>query len=190
MTTRHLRLTPLLTLAAVTLAATAALAEPAHPYYQNYLARDTTEGTPGAQPMVVAAAHPYDQNYLALGTTQETSSAQPMLMAEARPYDQNYATQESDSMQPTAEFTPAAAPMVSAVQPQSGEEGILVRIQGSNLSGVTEVQFSDGRNASFKVVGDNELRAVVPEGARPGPIALVSPDSVVKTPVPFTVAYE
>lgn len=163
MSHQHLRLSTLLALAGVTLAATAALAEPARPQFQS-------------------------QNHSA----QVTSSAEPTVLANAHP---QYAVQEnfveaSNSAQPAAEPASATAPRVSAIQPQSGEVGLQVRIQGSNLSGVTEVQFSGDRDATFKVVGDHELRVVVPEGARPGPIALVSPDNVVKTPVPFTVAYE
>jgi hypothetical protein len=163
MSLQHLRFSTLLALAGVTLAATAALAEPARPQFQS-------------------------QNHSAQGT----GSAESTLVAPARPqYEaQNNFVPASSRTQVVAEPTSATGPMVSAIQPQSGEVGLQVRIQGSNLSGVTEVQFSGDRNATFKVVGDHELRVVVPEGARPGPIALVSPDNVVKTPVPFTVAYE
>ena len=163
MSLQHLRLSTLLALAGVTLAATAALAEPARPQFQSQ--NHSAQGTISAEPTVVATAHPQYQ-------------------------EQDNFVQASYATQPAAEPRSETGPMVSAIQPQSGEVGRLVRIQGSNLSGVTEVQFTGDRNATFKVVGDNELRVVVPEGARPGPIALVSPDSVVKTPVPFTVAYE
>jgi hypothetical protein len=82
----------------------------------------------------------------------------------------------------------ASGPMISAVQPQSGQAGDMVRIQGSGLAGVNHVLFSDSRDAYFKVLSDNEIQCTVPDGAVPGPIELGTPQGSVKTPVPFAVA--
>jgi hypothetical protein len=84
----------------------------------------------------------------------------------------------------------AAGPMVTTVQPQSGQVGDMVRIQGSGLSSVNHVLFSGSRDADFKVLSDAEIQCTVPDGALPGPIELGTPQGSVKTPVPFAVAPE
>lgn len=80
--------------------------------------------------------------------------------------------------------------MVSAVMPTSGPVGTLVTIKGTHLSGVTKVQFSPIRDASFKVVSDTEIQVTVPDEALPGPIQLATPNGVVQSPMSFLVAYQ
>ena len=84
----------------------------------------------------------------------------------------------------------AGAPTFTAKTPQSGRTGIKVTIEGTHLSSVTKVLFTQERAAEFKVISDTRLTCIVPDGARPGTISLVTPAGTFRTPISFLVAYQ
>jgi len=65
-------------------------------------------------------------------------------------------------------------PEVLTVIPPEGFEGDEVEIQGDNLAGTRTVTFN-GVPASFTVKSMNLLKAIVPEGATTGPVAVTNP---------------
>jgi uncharacterized repeat protein (TIGR03803 family) len=70
--------------------------------------------------------------------------------------------------------------------PTSGPVGTQVTILGNNLTGVTSVTFSSAA-ASFTVVSDTEITAIVPTGATTGKVKISKPTSSLSTNLPFTV---
>lgn len=73
--------------------------------------------------------------------------------------------------------------------PDYGPPGTVVSIRGDKFTGVTEIQFGGVPAASFEVLGDGHLTAVVPEGAVTGPITIVTPGGTVVTHFHFTVGH-
>lgn len=67
------------------------------------------------------------------------------------------------------DFTMIVPPQISGFTPTQGTFNSLVTITGTGFTGVFSVRFN-GRNASFNVVSDTEIRARVPSGAGTGPI--------------------
>lgn len=65
-------------------------------------------------------------------------------------------------------------PAISSFSPNTGGQGMIVTIQGANLSAATAVSFGGVAAASFTIVSDNTITAVVGNGA--------SGDVVVATP--------
>ena len=74
----------------------------------------------------------------------------------------------------TATFAPK--PVVTSFSPASGRVGTTVTITGSKFTGVTGVQFGGADAASFKVVSDTQITAVVPVGAVDGVITVSNTD--------------
>ncbi|HEX8999407.1 MAG TPA: IPT/TIG domain-containing protein, partial [Blastocatellia bacterium] len=75
----------------------------------------------------------------------------------------------------TASFTvnqPVACQTVTGISPASGAVNTSVVITGTNLSGVTEVIFTNGQSAQFTVGSTTMITATVPVGAMSGPITL------------------
>jgi CSLREA domain-containing protein len=70
----------------------------------------------------------------------------------------------------TATFAPK--PVVTSFAPSSGRVGTAVTIKGSKFTGVTGVAFGDMPAASFKVVSDTTITAVVPIDAATGVITV------------------
>jgi hypothetical protein len=70
-------------------------------------------------------------------------------------------------------------PFVS-LQHNSGEVGFTVRILGQGLTGTTAVSFN-GTAASFNVVSDTYLTAIVPAGATTGFITVTTPGGTLKS---------
>jgi virginiamycin B lyase len=68
----------------------------------------------------------------------------------------------------------ADAPTISGVSPHQGVWGDSVDIVGRGLSATSQVAFN-GKPASYTVVDDTRVRAVVPTGATSGPLALTTP---------------
>jgi len=64
------------------------------------------------------------------------------------------------------------APFVRTVS-QSGEVGATIEFLGQDFTGTTEVEFG-GASATFKVVSDTELTAVVPTAAVTGLVSVVT----------------
>jgi hypothetical protein len=70
--------------------------------------------------------------------------------------------------------------------PQSGAPGATVYLFGSGLGKARQVTFG-GAAASFKVLGRREVSAVVPAGARTGPITVVTSQGTATSSTAFTV---
>jgi hypothetical protein len=64
----------------------------------------------------------------------------------------------------TAGMAGFITPVVSGITPTFGSRGTVVSITGSNLQGVTAVTFGDSLAASFNIVNDGLIRAVVGSG--------------------------
>ncbi len=76
----------------------------------------------------------------------------------------------------------AASPVVDSLSPSFGKVGTSVKIQGTSLTGINQVLFTDSTgqqtlSASFKVTGDTLVTATVPAHAFTGPIELVRHDA-------------
>ncbi len=67
-----------------------------------------------------------------------------------------------------------------------GDEGATIEILGSDLEGTSEVEFN-GTAASFQVVSNTFLTAVVPAGATLGPITVVTPKGNLVSKTAFRV---
>lgn len=79
-------------------------------------------------------------------------------------------------------------PAISNVSPSSGAPGAGVTINGSNLTGVTAVKFTNNVAAQFTVVSDTQITATVPNGATTGPLIISKPNCPdAQSPAPFTV---
>jgi hypothetical protein len=75
-------------------------------------------------------------------------------------------------------YIPVALPLVSSVAPSSGptDGGTQVTIGGTGLAGATAVRFGSAPAASFTVLSDTQIKAVVPPGlAGPVPIVVTTP---------------
>lgn len=79
-----------------------------------------------------------------------------------------------------------ALPVVSSFSPVVGTTGTVVTILGSNLSGATYVGFN-AASATFTVVSDTQIKAVVPAGASYGRIVVAGPGGVGASPGGFVV---
>jgi len=72
--------------------------------------------------------------------------------------------------------TPSApAPKITSISPPSGRVGTSVTINGTGFTGTTSVVFGGGRSAAFTVIGDTQLSATVPTGAKTGAIRVTTP---------------
>jgi uncharacterized repeat protein (TIGR03803 family) len=67
-----------------------------------------------------------------------------------------------------------------------GRVGDVVRIQGTNLTGTTNVQFN-GTNAGFTVVSATEIRTSVPGGASTGRVTVQTPSGTLTSSTNFRV---
>jgi Immunoglobulin domain len=87
--------------------------------------------------------------------------------------------------------TPAPPPAVPAsviVTPASGPAGTTVYIYGTNLSGAGSVSFN-GLFASFTLVSNSVLAAVVPPDATTGPLDIVTPSGTIISQFTVTTAF-
>jgi hypothetical protein len=64
-------------------------------------------------------------------------------------------------------------PTVSSFSPTSGSTGTIVTINGTNFNGATAVKFRS-TSASFTVLSDSQIQAVVPPGATTGAIVVTT----------------
>ena len=71
-------------------------------------------------------------------------------------------------------------------EPATGAEGTNVYITGANFAEVTNVTFNGTPVTSFNVISATEITTVVPGGATPGPIAIVSDLTPVTSDTCFT----
>jgi hypothetical protein len=80
----------------------------------------------------------------------------------------------------------AAQPSIDRFEPTTGTVGDEVVISGSGFTGASEVQIG-GVSASITTTSDSELRAIVPQGATTGPIAVTVGKTAVTSATEFTV---
>jgi hypothetical protein len=62
----------------------------------------------------------------------------------------------------------ASAPILSSFQPDHGVRGDTITLNGANLSTTQHVRFLGADAASFHVVNDTQVTAVIPNGLNPG----------------------
>jgi hypothetical protein len=79
----------------------------------------------------------------------------------------------------------AERPFVNGLSPRAGPVGTVVTVTGSHLAGATAVTVA-GTSATFEVVSDTRLRAVVPPDAGTGVVTVTTPAGTGTGPV-FTV---
>jgi len=77
------------------------------------------------------------------------------------------------------------APFVS-IQPSSGKVGTSVSILGNGLTGTTAITFN-GTTASFRVVSDSLINAVIPPGATSGTVSVMTPTGALLSNLVFRV---
>ncbi len=77
------------------------------------------------------------------------------------------------------------SPFVRLVR-ESGKVGQTGGILGQGLTGTSDV-FLNGTSASFTVVSDTFIRAIVPPGATTGFVTVVTPSGTLTSNVPFHV---
>jgi len=75
----------------------------------------------------------------------------------------------------TSPFLPVAPPRITSFSPTSGRGGTLVTILGTDLSSVTQVEFTGARALTFSRISPTRLDAIVAISTLTGPITLVSP---------------
>ncbi|WP_218082071.1 esterase-like activity of phytase family protein [Anthocerotibacter panamensis] len=80
----------------------------------------------------------------------------------------------------------ALTPTITSFTP-AGAVGSTVTINGSGFTGTTAVGFFNNLSASFTVVSDNQITAVVPVGAATGKIRLTTPGGRLATATKFRV---
>jgi len=80
-------------------------------------------------------------------------------------------------------------PSISSFSPTIGAAGsTAVTITGANLGGATGVTFN-GIPATFSILSNSSLRAMVPNGATTGPIAVTTPGGTATSASSFTVNF-
>ncbi|HEY8029287.1 MAG TPA: IPT/TIG domain-containing protein [Gaiellaceae bacterium] len=78
------------------------------------------------------------------------------------------------------------APTITSFTPTSGVQGTHVMIHGSGFTGATSVKFH-GKAATFTVVSDSVINAVVPAAATTGHIAVTTPGGAATSAATFTI---
>lgn len=90
------------------------------------------------------------------------------------------------SGQPFTVLPPPAPPVVASFFPGSGSRGASITLRGSGFTGTTSVRFG-GAAATFKVLSDTTIAAVVPAGAATGDIAVATAAGVGTSTSEFTL---
>jgi hypothetical protein len=79
-------------------------------------------------------------------------------------------------------------PAIAGFTPSSGITGSAFMIEGSGLWSVSEVKLGK-LAASFTVLSPTQIEAIVPNGAKPGKVAIASPGGSVTTKAKFTPSF-
>jgi IPT/TIG domain len=82
----------------------------------------------------------------------------------------------------------SSTPSITGFTPSTGITGSSLVIEGAALASVTEVKLGK-LAASFTVISPNELEAIVPDGAKPGKLAIAAPGGSVVTKAKFTPSF-
>jgi len=85
-----------------------------------------------------------------------------------------------------ADSAPLLLPSITSFSPSSGSRGDTIRINGTNLTGITQVRFN-GAYAEFTIVSSTAIDVVVPWNATTGLITISRDCDSVSSPMPFTV---
>jgi len=88
--------------------------------------------------------------------------------------------------QSSGAFTVIPPPAIASLSPANGPVGTTVTIGGSNLAGASAVTFN-GVSASFTVISNTAISAVVPLGATTGPVRVTTPGGSAASANNFTV---
>jgi uncharacterized delta-60 repeat protein len=78
-------------------------------------------------------------------------------------------------------------PTITGFSPTSGPVGTTVTINGADFAGATSVRFRTTEAASFTVLSDSQIQAVVPAEARSGAIVVITPNGFNTSPTKFIV---
>jgi uncharacterized Zn-binding protein involved in type VI secretion len=78
-------------------------------------------------------------------------------------------------------------PFIGFVRP-TGKVGQTAQILGQGLTGTTSVTFNGVPAASFSVVSDTYMTAVVPSGATTGPMVVTTPTAKLTSNVNFRIS--
>lgn len=81
----------------------------------------------------------------------------------------------------------AIVPSHLTFTPASGPPGTSVTISGNSFTGATKVTFGGVAATSYEVINDTTLDAIVPSGAKTGPIAITTPGGTGTSTANFTV---
>lgn len=84
-----------------------------------------------------------------------------------------------------ASMTPTAPPFISSFFPGYGGPGVPVMIGGGRFTGATSVTFGTLPAASFRVISNTNIVAVVPTGVAEAPITVTTPAGSTTTSTPF-----
>ncbi len=84
-------------------------------------------------------------------------------------------------------FTPTPPTIILSYAPKSGKPGDTVTLTGLQFGAATQVLFQPNSSATFALVDDSHLTAVVPAGAIDGSITVVGQNVSNSTVGPFTV---
>jgi hypothetical protein len=82
-------------------------------------------------------------------------------------------------------FTTVVAPTISSISPTTAAPGAPVTITGQHFTGTSSVKFSSAHNgatASYTVLSDTSIRAIVPSAAITGPITVANAAGNVGSP--------
>ncbi len=84
-------------------------------------------------------------------------------------------------------FFVGETPVISALVPDSGKVGAVVRIEGLHFAGAIRVTFGGTDSASFTVASDSLVLATVDSLASTGPVSVTTPAATGTSAGPFTV---
>lgn len=87
----------------------------------------------------------------------------------------------------TSAATYSVIPLISSFSPTSGPVGTSVTILGNSFAGATQVTFGGAAATSYQVITDTQVDALVPSGARTGPIAVTTVGGTGNSSINFTV---